>query len=141
MSEKNMQTVQQMYAAFGKGDIPALLEANADEAVWSYNVSKSDAPWHVPAKGKAQIPRLLADLAGAIEIHAYEPKEFIHSGDHVVSHVHFSYTVKKTGKKVDEEMLLWWTFNAQGKVIRLVHFEDTAQTLEAWRGAPVGAKA
>jgi ketosteroid isomerase-like protein len=50
-----------------------------------------------------------------------------------VVHLKLAYTVKKTGKKVSEEQLQWWTLEG-GKVSRLMHYEDTAQVVQAWRG-------
>jgi ketosteroid isomerase-like protein len=67
-----------------------------------------------------------------VEYASFEPRAFIHSGQDVVAHVHQVYTVKRTGKKVDEDLLLWWTFGPDGKIARLVHFEDTAQVMSAW---------
>lgn len=45
--------------------------------------------------------------------------------------LHLAYTVKKTGKKVDEEQVQWWTFNKEGKEQSLRHFEDTARVIAA----------
>ena len=53
-------------------------------------------------------------------------------GDDVVAHIRFAFTVKRTGKRVDQEQLHWWTVQ-DGKVARLRHFEDTAQVIDAWR--------
>lgn len=67
-----------------------------------------------------------------MQFQRFEPTQFIHSGDDVVANVHMEYTVKKTGRKVDEDALFWWTFNEDGKIRRLVHFEDTAQVAAAY---------
>jgi hypothetical protein len=45
--------------------------------------------------------------------------------------VRIAYGVKKTGKKVDEEQIHWWTLDDGGKVSRMPHYEDTAQVLAA----------
>lgn len=42
-----------------------------------------------------------------------------------------AYSVKDTGKQVDEEQLQWWTCDDSGKVVGLQHYEDTAQVLAA----------
>jgi ketosteroid isomerase-like protein len=70
-----------------------------------------------------------------VTLHAFEPHGFIASGADVVAHLRLAYTVKKTGRRVDEEQLQWWSL-ADGRVTRLRHFEDTAQVIAAWRGLP-----
>ena len=69
---------------------------------------------------------------GNVELEAFEPRQLIAAGDDVVAHIRIAYTVKRTGKRVDEEQLHWWTVR-DGKIARLRHFEDTAQVMAAWR--------
>lgn len=134
MSEQNVKTVQSIYAAFGRGDVPGILGQVAEGTEWGFNGARSEVPWHAPVKGKAALPQFFTSMAQNMDFHAFEPREFIHSGDHVIAHIHVEYTVKKTGKKVNMEQLHWWTLDRQGKVARLQHFEDTAQVLAACRG-------
>ena len=131
MSEKHAHAVQDMYKAFGRGDVKAILDHLADDVDWAFNVAASDVPWHEPIKGKANIPRFFASL-GHVDMKVFQPREMIHSGDHVITHIHLEYVVKKTGKAVNMEQLHWWTFNSQMKVSRMRHYEDTAQVLKAW---------
>jgi ketosteroid isomerase-like protein len=70
-------------------------------------------------------------MAANIDVTAFEPMAFHAVGDNVFVHVRIAYDVKKTGKKVDEEQIHWWTCEGNGKVSRLQHYEDTAQVLAA----------
>ena len=134
MSEQNVEMVKQMYAAFGRGDIPAILDHIAENVHWGYSV-REVVPWHAPIKGKANLPDFFSAFGANTDVQAFEPKEFIHSGDHVVVALHIVFTVKRTGRKVDMDQIHWWTFDRQGKAVRMVHFEDSAQVLAAGQGS------
>ncbi len=41
----HVETVQQMYEAFGKGDVPAILAHLASDVEWEYGVNSTDVPW------------------------------------------------------------------------------------------------
>jgi ketosteroid isomerase-like protein len=132
MTETNLQLIQTVYEAFGRGDVPFIASNVKPEARWDFNVTSSEVPWHVPVSGPAEVPKFLAAFAGNVELEAFEPRQFIAAGDDVIAHIRIAYTVKHTGKRVDEEQLHWWTVR-DGKIARLRHFEDTAQVMSAWR--------
>jgi ketosteroid isomerase-like protein len=131
MNERNVEVIRAIYAAFGKGDIPAVLAHVAEQTRWDFDVGPSPVPWHVPVTKKDEVPRFLAAFGENVQLGAFEPKDFIHSADHVVAHIHIAYTVRRTGKTVDMDQLHWWTLR-DGKVTRLRHFEDTAAVLAAY---------
>ena len=131
MSEANIALIQSIYAAFGRGDVEFIAANTAEGAGWGFNVSDSPVPWHQPVVGPKEVPLFLAAFNQNVEIEAFEPRRFIPSGEDVVVHLGLSYPVKRTGKRVREEQLQWWTVR-NGKVAGLRHFEDTAQVLAAW---------
>ena len=131
MSQANVETVQKIYAAFGRGDVAGVLANVTDDTEWGFNGGQPQVvPWHGPFRGKAELPKFFGALMENVDISAFEPREFMASGDHVIVHLHVAYTVRKTKRKVDEEQLHWWTLRG-GKVSRLNHFEDTAQVTAA----------
>jgi uncharacterized protein len=131
MSEPNVEVIRAIYTAFGKGDVAGVLARVAEQTRWDFEVGPSKVPWHAPVTKKDEVPRFLAAFGENVELAAFEPREFIHSGDHVVAHIHISYTVRRTGKAVDMAQLHWWTIR-EGKVTRLRHFEDTGAVLAAY---------
>ncbi len=132
MNEDNVKLIQSLYEAFGRGDAAFIASKVHAEARWDFNVTSSDVPWHRPVTGPAEVPKFIGALVENVDIEAFEPKRFIAMGDDVIAHVHFAFTTKRTGKRVDQEQLHWWTVRG-GKVTRLKHFEDTAQVIDAWR--------
>jgi ketosteroid isomerase-like protein len=77
---------------------------------------------------------ILPKTINNLELKTFEPREFIHSGNDVIAHIHLEYKVKKTDKDVSMDQLHWWTLNLEGKVARLVTFEDTGQVIAAFSG-------
>jgi ketosteroid isomerase-like protein len=52
----NVGTVQQIYEAFGRGDVPAILEHLADDVEWEYGLTSTDVPWLQPQHGRTEVP-------------------------------------------------------------------------------------
>lgn len=130
-SQRNTETIQTIYAAFGRRDVPAILGNVTDDTRWSFNGARPEVAWHGPWSGKANLPGFFQAMAEHVDFIAFEPRAFHAVGDQVFVPLRIAYAVKRTGKRVDQEQLHWWTLDASGKVARMVHFEDTAQVLAA----------
>ena len=51
------QTVQDLYAAFGRGDVAAILNMVTDEVDWNNDrVASRECPWNGDFSGKARVP-------------------------------------------------------------------------------------
>ena len=129
----NVALIQSIYQAFGRADVAFIASKVRPEARWDFNVTHSDVPWHVPVTGPAEVPKFLGTLMEHVQLETFEPLHFVASGDDVIAHIHIAYTVRKTGKRVDQEQLHYWTVR-DGRVARLRHFEDTAQVIAAFSG-------
>ncbi|NJN74902.1 MAG: SnoaL-like domain-containing protein [Limnothrix sp. RL_2_0] len=130
----NITTVQQIYTAFSRGDIPAILEYLSDSVVWEYGISDTDVPWLQLQNGKANVPRFFESLE-QFELHKFEPKVFLENGNIVVALIDVELTVKATGVKViEEDETHIWHFNMQGQVIKYGHRLDTHRHWLAYKG-------
>ena len=134
MSVEKISTIQSIYAAFGKGDLPGVLAHVTPTTRWDFNGGRKEVPWHAPVESKAGLAAFFQAFGEGVELHAFEPREFIHCGPHVIVEIHLEYTVRKTKRRVVMDQLHWWTLDDRSQVLRLRHFEDTAQVLEAVRG-------
>lgn len=129
-----IETVQQIYGAFGRGDIPAMLALLAEDVEWEYNSFPNPASWLKTLRGRQNVPRFLEAL-GEIELTQFQPTHFFANEHMVVDLVDEAYTVKATGKRVVEpETVHIWHFNADGLVSRFRHRVDTWQIAAALRG-------
>lgn len=133
MSEANQKTVEAVYQAFSRGDVPFILSRVSDGTAWDFSVTDSDVPWHAPVRGKAELPRFFQALGENTSFEAFEPSQFLTDGRNVVVRVRVAYTVRKTGRRVDEEQVQWWSFDEAGRITALRHYEDTASVRAAWR--------
>lgn len=123
----NIQTVRSIYEAFGRGDIPAILGHLAEDVTWEYDKAEAGIPWLAPRRGRAEVHKFFEAL-GAVDFQRFQPKMQFENGNTVVSLNDVTFTVKATGKRVDEvdEVHIWY-FDANGKVVRFCHKTDTLQ--------------
>jgi ketosteroid isomerase-like protein len=128
----NTQRVKDTYAAFGRGDVPTLLEALADDVEW-VAPGPSDVPTTGTRRGKQAVQAWFGILAEALDFRVFEPREFIAQGDKVVALVHTEVTSRRNGREFGGNAAHLWAF-ADGKVIRFEAFEDTAALAAAYRG-------
>ncbi|MCM1982070.1 nuclear transport factor 2 family protein [Lyngbya confervoides] len=130
----NITTVQQIYAAFGRGDIPAILEHLADSVEWEYGISKTEVPWLQLQNGKTNVSNFFESLK-QFDLHKFEPKVFFENGNIVVALIDVELTVKATGIKIiEEDETHIWHFNTKGQVIKYGHRLDTHRHWLAYKG-------
>ncbi len=133
-TQDNVTTAQQVYAAFDRGDIDAIINLLTEDVEWGWATVATEVPWLRIVKGRGEVRGFFDVVAKELDIHLFERKEFIGSGNHVAVAYQIESTVKKTGKKVAEEAMHLWTFNHGGKITAYRGFSDTAAYLAAWRG-------
>lgn len=135
-AENNLRTVQDMYAAFGRGDVEFVV-AQIDDDCDGFGVvsaTPTGVPWHVPVsvRGKAGVMRYFESLAG-VEHLAFEQRDFAAMGDHVYATVRLVQRDRATGRTIEQpEVVHHFTFR-NGKITRCRVLEDTAATQAAYR--------
>lgn len=131
----NEQTVKDLYAAFGRADMPAILALVADDVDWRNDAVESrECPWNGNFSGKAKLPGFFQALADNLDLPVFDVKAVFGSGAMVAAVIDVEGTVKRTGRTFRNEGVHIWTFNPQGKVAKYRHYNDTAAERDAWRG-------
>lgn len=121
----NAQTVARMYEAFGRGDIPYILDHLADNCTW-IGSGKGSLPQGGTYIGK-QAVNFFMKLSESQDFDAFNIEAIHNIGDNgVVAFGNLATTSKKTGKKVTSEWLMRWKFNEEGKATYFQDFFDTA---------------
>ena len=121
----NVQTVQDIYAAFGTGDVPAILGKLADNVEWDTDAMSGVSPFVVGRRGRDDVGQFFVAL-GAADFTKFEPTAFLESGDIVIALIDVDFTVKATGKSVSQlDEVHIWRFNPDGKVVNFRHRVDT----------------
>lgn len=128
--DRNIQLIQNIYAAFGKGDFPAIAARLTADAEFSFEGGSAKVPWHGPWRGSEQVARFFAAISENVEFESFDPLSFAAGTDVVAVRLHLRYRVRRTARIVDENQVHWWTLK-DDKVRALTHFEDTAQVLAA----------
>ena len=123
MSEENIAFVRGLYEAFGKGDVPAVLGAFADDVEW-YEAEG------MPYGGLHRGPQAIAEnvfgpVTQDIEGFTVTPDEFYAAGDEVVVIGSYSGTGSETGKPLQMPAAHAWTVR-DGKIARYRQFADAA---------------
>lgn len=132
MSEQeNVQRVQGLYEAFGRGDVAALMDSLADDVEFVIPYP-ADIPNGGTFRGKAGVGEWLVKTGDNVEFQAFEPREFIAQGDKVVGLAHVEATIKRTGKQVVQDVAHVVTLR-NGKIARHQAFEDTSAVVNAYR--------
>lgn len=123
--------VQDIYAAYVRGDIASILNQLAADVVWEV-----EGP---PSLSFTGIRRGVQETTGFFEAlgrdysdHSIAMTDFVASGDAVVAFGRYEATAKATGKRASTPLAHYWTFR-NGKVARYVNYLDTAAFVEAQR--------
>jgi ketosteroid isomerase-like protein len=77
----NLDTARSAYEAFGRGDLAALQEDFAEDAVW---VTSEELPLGGETRGRDAIIGNFAQIPNYWSSFSVEPEEFIDGGDYVV---------------------------------------------------------
>jgi ketosteroid isomerase-like protein len=127
------ETIQALYAAFQRGDVPAILACVTDDVDWNNDrVASRDVPWNGDFSGKDKLPRFFQVLAENLDFRVFDTQAFIEAGDRVVVLLRIESVVRKTGRPLGNDAVHVWTF-AGDKVKSYRHYNDTAAEVEAWR--------
>jgi ketosteroid isomerase-like protein len=134
----HLATVTAIYEAFGRGDIPALLEHISDEVEWEAwadnSAQRGGVPWMVPRRGKAGAGEFFRVVKEELDVQEFNVLSLMGGGNQVAAEFSIAARLRsRAGAYRDEEMHLW-TFGDDGKVTRLRHYLDTAKHVEVWRG-------
>jgi ketosteroid isomerase-like protein len=132
----NLATIERAYAAFGQGDVPAILELVAEDARWEdwtdSFAQRAGVPWLAPRTGRDGLAEFFG-IVGSFEIGEFSVLDLMASDGHVAAKVVLDAKVPGGGRLRDEELHLW-AFDAEGKISGLRHYTDTAKHIAAARG-------
>lgn len=132
MSQANVQTVQALYAAFGRGDVPAMLGLLSEDVVWDHDTPSFGMPWYEPRTGHAGVAQFFSELARHTVIHRFEPFNFLVGGNQVAVPLHLEIEVK--GRRIADLEIHLFTFDDAGRISRFAHVLDRHAQVSAWRG-------
>ncbi|MEP6913526.1 MAG: nuclear transport factor 2 family protein [bacterium] len=118
----NLNSVQSVYDAFAKGDIPAVLGFLSPDIEWT---EAEGFPYGGTYNGpNAVLEGVFMRLGGEWDGFRVVPDEFIDAADTIVVLGKYSGTYKATGKSFKANFAHVWKIQA-GKAVRFVQYVDT----------------
>lgn len=130
-AQSNLEIVQEIYAAFQRGDMDTLLGALADDVVWKMpNVEGSN--FGGTYEGPAGVGKFFQDMAADQEITKFEVTDWIADGAKVVVLVEAAALVRATGKTAELTLVHVCTVK-DGKIAEFLEFYDTALIAAAYQ--------
>jgi ketosteroid isomerase-like protein len=130
-ADPKIEAVQRLYAAFGRGDVDAVLAELADDVDWAAEASGTSVPWWGHFRGKGEVPRFFKEIGSNVEVTEFDLVSFTSNDTDVVATIHWTYTVTATGKTAAMYMQHWWRFS-DGKIVFFRGSEDTDQSARAF---------
>ena len=130
-AQANLAVVERLYAAYARGDMEGVLADIADDVDWAAEAASTTVPWYGPRRGKQEVPSFFEAIASSVDISAFDILGLASNDTDVVATLHWTFTVKATGKTASMYMQHWWRF-ADGKIVFFRGSEDSEQSAAAF---------
>lgn len=137
MSQQNIGLVQSSYAAFGRGDLDALLATLDPDVEWT-TPGGAEVPFAGARRGPAQVRQFFVTLTELLDFELFEPQTFLADGDRVVVLGVDRVKVKATGKSISEPFCHVMTVR-NGKIVAFQEYIDTAAIAAEFKTAAARA--
>jgi hypothetical protein len=118
----NIDTARSAYEAFGRGDLAALQEDFAEDAVW---VTSDELPLGGVVEGRDAIMGNFAQIPNYWTSFGVEPEEFIDAGEYVV--VRGTQRAGNDKGSFEAPFVHLLKYDGDGKVVRGEFFTDSAK--------------
>jgi len=129
--QENTEIVKGIYQAFGRGDIPTILNSLADDVEWIVSGREDGIPYAGTYRGRDNVGQFFTVLGENVEYSLFEPREFIAQGERVAVFGHYQGHVRLSGNSVEAEWAMSWTLQ-DAKVTHFRAYDDTAAVVAAF---------
>ena len=123
-SNPPLGVVKQSYAAFARGDIPAIVNLIADQVDWQ-DVCPASLPYSGLRRNRAEVAKFFSESAQVDEIKTFEPREFIVAGENVTVLGYMEGYARDTKQEFRTDFIHLFTVQ-NGKITRWRGFINTA---------------
>jgi ketosteroid isomerase-like protein len=134
---RNIETIQEIYGAFARGDIAGIKSRVADDVDWGLGIDESirgDAGGFLANwRTSDGVDAYFASVAEELEFHAFSPVGLVADGDVVLSRLQLEVTGRRTGRRVQLGEIHEFEFDADGRIVRYRPYIDTATLLSVLR--------
>jgi uncharacterized protein len=129
-TSENIEVIKALYAAFGRGDVGAVLGSVSDDVDWATDTTSTAAPWYGAREGKDGVGSFFEALGKTMDIEDFTPLVFAETDDgDVLTVVRYTHRCRETGKAASMHLHHWFRVT-NGKISYCRCTEDTAGTVE-----------
>jgi len=131
-----LDAVKDVYEAFGRGDVPAVLGAMAEDVEWNEAEGMPyGGTYHGP---QAVLENVFGPILEDVDGFTVSPQRYVGEGETVISLGRYTGTGKATGRALDVPFAHVWELR-DGKVARFTQHVDTAKFVDAVLARQAGA--
>ena len=131
-ADANIKTIAEVYEAFGRGDVAAILDMLTDDVDWAAEAASNAAPWYGVRHGKDAVAEFFTEFGSTMEIEEFTPRTFAGNETDVLTVVRCRTKSRRTGKSAAMDLHHLFRFR-DGKIAYYRGTEDTAQVEDALR--------
>ena len=129
-------TIEAMYAAFGRGDVAAILERLSPDVAWEQwpdlSAQAAGVPWLQERHGREGALEFFK-IVGQWKFQEFRVASIMTGGNDVAVLIIVDAEIPGSGVRMRDEEMHLWTFGADGLVARFRHYADTAKHIAAAR--------
>jgi ketosteroid isomerase-like protein len=129
--QENIQLTQQIFKAFGEGNLQFLLNLLAEDVEWYVAGSPEYTPLAGKYHGVEQVAQIFKTVGEFLELKQFQPQEFVAQGDRVVVFGHAIGCVHPTNRAVEYDWVHFYTLR-NGKITKFSEYLDTAAIAAAF---------
>jgi ketosteroid isomerase-like protein len=129
--QENTNLIKEVYAAFGRGDVPGILGMLTDDIEWNHP-RPDQIPWGGQRVGHEEVTGFFVALGQTIDVEQFEPQRFHADGDTVIVFGRERMRAKASGRNYEAEWAHEFVIR-DGKIARFSEYTDTASIIEGLR--------
>lgn len=126
----NLTIVQEMFAAFGRGDVATLVDHVAPDVTWQTMGDPAHGGHYGARTGKAGVVDFFTRLGAENDYQDFVPETFDATGDKVFVTGRASLVKRASGKPVEDRWIMAFAFK-DGKVVDWREWDHSAAHLLA----------
>ncbi len=129
--------IHELYAAFGRGDIPAILQRLHPEVLWAANVDYTlpaarRVPCYEAGHGHDFVARYFGLFTRNYEVRDFQIAGVMEGANEAAARLLVDLAIRPTGKTVRGEVIHHYLFDDAGFITRFLDIEDTLGFANAW---------
>ena len=125
-----IDVTQAVFAAFGDHDVDQILTLLDDEVRIEF-YGPPVIPYAGRYQGRVEARAFFETVLSSVDIHQFDPEEFLSDGDKVTVTGHLRLTARATGRVIESDFAHVITVR-DGKWLRFRDFMDTASAVAAF---------